>query len=94
MANDMLNNTSSTYLALISIDIASTDNKMNEAAKCFGAVGTITLPLSFITDLWGMKLEVPGDHGPPGEYRFTLVVICFLVWITFGVLVFRRKRWL
>jgi magnesium transporter len=96
MANEMLNNTSSLYLAMISIEIAATDHKMNEAMKCFGAVATIMLPLTVMTGLWGMNVQVPGQAGiaPPGELWFMIIVLSFLVWIVVAAIVFRYKRWL
>lgn len=61
MANEMLINTNGTYLAMLSIEIAETDHRMNESMKCFGAVATIILPLTIITGLFGMNVEVPGQ---------------------------------
>ena len=96
MANEMLNNTSSLYLAMISIEIAATDNKMNEAMKCFGAVATIMLPLTVMTGLWGMNVQVPGQAGivEEGNLWFLLILLSFVVWIVIAGVIFRYKRWL
>ena len=96
MANEMVNNTSSLYLAMISIEIAATDQKMNEAMKCFGAVATIMLPLTVITGLWGMNVQVPGQTGiaPDGNLWFLILLLTFVVWIVLAAIIFRYKRWL
>merc|ERR1712137_1206798 len=96
MANEMLNNTSSMYLAMISIEIAATDQKMNEAMKCFGAVATIMLPLTVMTGLWGMNVQVPGQAGiaSPGDLWFLLIILSFVIWIVIAGVIFRYKRWL
>jgi len=96
MANEMLNNTSSLYLAMISIEIAATDQKMNEAMKCFGAVATIMLPLTVMTGLWGMNVQVPGQAGiaSPGDLWFLLIILSFVIWIVIAGVIFRYKRWL
>jgi len=97
MASEMLNNTSSTYLTILSIEIAATDQKMNEIMKCFGAVATIMLPLTVVTGLWGMNVQVPGNLYF-GEYDdlpwFFIILMCFVSWIFVAGLVFRCKRWL
>jgi len=96
MANEMLNNTSSLYLAMISIEIAATDHKMNEAMKCFGAVVTIVLPLTVITGMWGMNVQVPGQTGiaPDGNLWFLAIILGFVIWIVTAAIVFKYKRWL
>ena len=95
MASEMLNNTNSTHLALISIDIAETDHRMNEAMKCFGAVATIMLPLTVLTGLWGMNVQVPGQTGlHTGLGWFTLIISGFVCWILMASIIFKYKRWL
>ena len=96
MANEMLSNTSNMHLAMISLEIAATDHKMNTSMKCFGAVATIMLPLTVITGLWGMNVQVPGQYGiaPEGQLWFLMVVLSFVLWIIVAGIIFRYKRWL
>ena len=93
MANEMLSNTSNTHLALISIEIATTDHKMNESVKCFGAVATIILPMTVITGLWGMNVSVPGQEDASFAAWFYGIVATFIFWGIVATVVFRKKGW-
>jgi Mg2+ and Co2+ transporter CorA len=49
----------STYLAVVSIDVAAVSNDGNKAMKTLSAAATILLPLSLIASLMGMNVMVP-----------------------------------
>jgi len=95
MTNEMLTTTSSTYLTMISIEMAATDSSRNNVTKCFGAVATIGLPLTVITGLWGMNVHVPGEVDDENDdwIWFYLVLLLFFLWIVIAVLIFRCKKW-
>lgn len=96
MANEMLNNLSGTYLAMLSIEMAETDQKMGQVMKCFSAVATIMLPLTVVTGMFGMNIEVPGNYGiaPDGHLWFWMIVLGFIIWTIIAGIIFRYKRWL
>jgi magnesium transporter len=92
MATEMLNNTSSTYLAMISIEMASTDHKMNESMKFFGAIATVILPLTVITGLWGMNVRVPGQSDESDSTAwFFGICVALTLWVIFVGIYFKNK---
>jgi Mg2+ and Co2+ transporter CorA len=42
----------------VDIEVAYSSNRMDSVMKKFGAMTTIMLPLTFITGLWGMNVNV------------------------------------
>ena len=48
----------STYLAVVSIDVAAVSNEGNKSMKTLSAAATILLPLSLIASLMGMNVMV------------------------------------
>ena len=52
----------STYLAVVSIDVAAVSNDGNKAMKTLSASATILLPLSLIASLMGMNVMVRQSH--------------------------------
>lgn len=55
---ETLSNLNSTYLARVDIEVAYSSNRMDSVMKKFGAMTTIMLPLTFVTGLWGMNVNV------------------------------------
>ena len=90
----MLSNTNNTYLAMISLDQSVTNHKIGEVMKCFGAVTTIVLPITIITGIWGMNVQVPLQFGisPATLDWFNLLVVGFTTWIIIAVIIFRYNR--
>jgi Mg2+ and Co2+ transporter CorA len=60
----------STYLAKVSIEMADTSNQFNEVMKKLSLTATILLPLTFLTGLFGMNIQVPWQT--PGDGTGTL----------------------
>ena len=93
-ANQMLNSSSTTHLATISIEVATTDNRLSKAFKFFGAITVILLPMSLMSTFWGMNVVVPGqvDENFSNTTFFWAVVCLCLLWTLFAVIYFVKKR--
>ena len=90
----MLNNTNNTYLAMLSLEQAATNHKIGEVMKCFGAITTIVFPLTVISGLWGMNVEVPLQfdmENPPLNW-FNFLVLAFACWIIVAIILFKYNR--
>ncbi|MBU0627456.1 hypothetical protein KKG31_00700 [Patescibacteria group bacterium] len=76
----------------LDIYLSSLSNKLNEVMKVLTIIGTIFIPLTFVTGFFGMnfKFMMVIDH------PFLLpIVIASMCMIAFGMLVyFRRKKWI
>jgi len=68
-------------------------NRTNEIMRVLTFISTILLPLTFISGLWGMNVEVslPFTKHPYGF--FIILVLCLIV-VLFFVIYFKRKKWL
>ena len=77
--------------SLSDLYLSSLGARQNEVMKVLTVVGTIFLPLGFLTGLYGMNFDVmPELHTKSGYY----VLLAVMALITFGTLVyFRRKGW-
>jgi magnesium transporter len=80
---EILSNTLEVHLSMVS-------NRMNEVMKALTIVATIMLPLTVLTGIYGMNLNIPESH-----FDFMYYLVLFLMGaITFiMVFYFRRKRW-
>jgi len=80
---EILSNTLEVHLSMIS-------NRMNEVMKALTIVATIMMPLTVLTGIYGMNLNIPESHF---DYMYYLVLFLMGV-ISFIMLIyFRRKRW-
>jgi len=81
---EILSNTLEVHLSMVS-------NRMNEVMKALTIVATIMMPLTVLTGIYGMNLNIPESH-----FDFMYYLVLFLMGvITFIMIVyFRRKRWI
>jgi magnesium transporter len=77
---------------MLEIHLSSTSNRMNQIMKVLTIIGTIFIPLTFITGVYGMNFEnMPETEHPLGY--FAVLLLMFL--ISLGMLFyFRKKGWL
>lgn len=61
--------------------------------KRFSAVATIVLPLTLISSLWGMNVEVPGQTWGLGLLWFGLIVVVMCCWLCLAMIWFKKNRW-
>ena len=82
---------------MLDIYLSSMSNRMNEIMKLLTLIGTIFIPLSFITGLYGMNfnqsypLNMPELQSPYG-YIYVWIVMLSVVGIM--LYYFRRKKWI
>jgi magnesium transporter len=81
---EVLSNTLEVHLSMVS-------NRMNEVMKTLTIIATIMLPLTVITGIYGMNLNIPEAH-----YDATYFIVISAMAIIIGgmVIYFWRKRWL
>ena len=66
-------------------------NKTNEIMKVLTIISTTLLPLTFITGLFGMNVNLPFQTHP---YGFWIIMILSLVIIILLLFFFKRKKWI
>ncbi|MCK5343338.1 MAG: hypothetical protein KAR20_08030, partial [Candidatus Heimdallarchaeota archaeon] len=66
-------------------------NKINEIMKVLTMVSSILLPLTFITGLYGMNLNLPLKDTP---YSFWIIIVSMVVIASTMVIYFKRRRWM
>jgi magnesium transporter len=81
---EILSNTLEVHLSMVS-------NRMNEVMKALTIVATIMMPLTVLTGIYGMNLNIPESH-----FDFTYYAVLFFMAVIAIVMLFyfRRKRWL
>lgn len=91
-AVDILESLREVLSGLADLYLSAISHKMNEVMKVLTVVGTIFIPLSFLTGLYGMNF----DHIPELHYRSGyFILLGVMAVVTIGMLIyFRRKRWL
>lgn len=77
---------------LLDVYSSVSDMRMNRVMKILTVVGTVFMPLTFITGVYGMNFEnMPELHWRYGYY----IVLGFFLMLSVGMLLwFRKKRWL
>jgi len=82
---DVLSNMTDTYMSM-------TSNRINEVMKVLTIMGTIFMPLTFITGLWGMNFAaIPFAES---EYGFAAVVSLSAAISAVLLYYFHRKGWI
>ncbi|PLV59917.1 magnesium/cobalt transporter CorA [Thermotoga sp. KOL6] len=77
---------------LLDVYLSSISNKTNEIMKMLTIIGTIFIPLTFITGIYGMNFR----YMPELEWKYgypTVLVAMFVIGILM-VLYFKKKKWL
>ena len=68
-------------------------NQLNSVMKILTVIATIFMPLTFITGLYGMNVDLP--HFGLGSSTFFWVLLGFMSAISLGMLAFfRTRRWI
>ncbi|MGH8128592.1 MAG: magnesium/cobalt transporter CorA [Gammaproteobacteria bacterium] len=83
--------------SLLDTYLSSVSQRMNDVMKVLTVVGTIFLPLTFITGLYGMNFDTASPWNLPElhwRYGYFYVLGVMLVVVLGMLLYFRRKRWL
>jgi magnesium transporter len=78
---------------ILDAHLSAVSNQLNTVMKVLTVISTIFMPLTFITGLYGMNIELP--HFGLGPERFFWVLLTFMLAISGGMLIFfRRRHWI
>jgi len=77
---------------MIDLYLSSISNRMNEIMKILTIIGTIFIPLTFITGLYGMNFSFMPELEWELGYPLALLIMAIVSVIMLGY--FRRKKWL
>lgn len=66
-------------------------NRTNEIIKILTLISSILLPLTFLTGLYGMNVDLPLQSDPRS---FWIVIGAMLVIVSFMYFLFKRKKWM
>lgn len=79
--------------SLLDAHLSTVSNQLNGIMKILTVIATIFMPLTFMTGLYGMNVELP--HFGLGADVFFWVLLALMLMISAGMLLwFRRKRWI
>jgi magnesium transporter len=79
--------------SLLDAYLSTVSNQLNGVMKILTVIATIFMPLTFITGLYGMNVDLP--HFGLGADVFFWVLVVFMLSVSVSMLLwFRRKRWI
>lgn len=81
---EILSNTLEVHLSMVS-------NRMNEVMKALTIVATVMLPLTVLTGIYGMNLNIPESHI---DFMYYVVLSLMIIIAVIMIIYFRRKRWI
>jgi len=98
LSREALRSLNSVYLAKVSIELAVASNEMNVVMRRLAALSAIFLPLTLISGIFGMNVQVPGMvdmPGTPSGFGWFIGIMLFMVGLGGLIgLFFKWKRWL
>ncbi len=77
---------------MLEIYLSSISNRMNEIMKVLTIMGTIFIPLTFITSLYGMNFKNMPELGTQFGYFIVLAIMALVSLIMLWF--FRKKKWI
>lgn len=90
-ARDIIDEDSEIIASLASTADSLLNHKINSVIRILTVFSVIMLPLTFISSVYGMNVDLPFDDHP----NAFLLVMCMMVAIgALMLLLFRRRRWL
>jgi magnesium transporter len=79
--------------SILDAHLSTVSNQLNSVMKILTVIATIFMPLTFITGLYGMNVDLP--HFGMGSQVFFWVLLSFMTAISLGMLLFfRMRRWI
>lgn len=79
--------------SLLDAHLSNVSNQLNSVMKVLTVIATVFMPLTFITGLYGMNVDLP--HFGLGEGRFFWALVAFMLTVSGSMLWwFRRSRWI
>jgi magnesium transporter len=80
----------SNYLAQINIEITLATNDTNDIANKLSVLGTVFLPLSLISGMWGMNVLVPGQVYMDSLIPFFIICLAMVVITVISIIISKR----
>jgi magnesium transporter len=78
---------------ILDAHLSAVSNQLNLVMKVLTVISTIFMPLTFITGLYGMNIELPSFG--LGQHRFFWVLLAFMLSVSISMLIwFRRNHWI
>ena len=78
---------------ILEVNLSTISNRLNQVMKVLTVMSTIFLPLTVLTGMWGMNIELP--RFPGGDAAQFWWVAAIMLGISLAMLgVFRRLRWI
>jgi magnesium transporter len=79
--------------SLLEAHLTAASNRLNEVMKVLTVVSTIFMPLTLLSGLWGMNVELPLlPGGPSAQFWWVTAIIVGIVCAM--LLMFRRRGWI
>ena len=75
------------------INLATVSNRLNSVMKVLTVMSTIFLPLTVLTGMWGMNIELP-DFPGGGVAQFWWITAIMVVVVAAMLAFFRRNKWI
>jgi magnesium transporter len=75
------------------LNLATISNRLNQVMKVLTVMSTIFLPLTVLTGMWGMNIDLPHFPGGPAAQFWWIAGVMSLV-IVVMLALFRRLRWI
>jgi len=93
VGNSDLESLQNVFLAKVSLNITMRSHHLNIVASKIGTLATVLLPLTFITGLFGMNVQVPWQKE---SNLFPFAGLCIFMFLLVFVLtiIFKLKKWL
>ena len=79
--------------SLLDANLATVSNQLNTVMKVLTVISTVFMPLTFITGLYGMNLDLP-HFGLGGENMFWVLMGLMLGIVGLMLYYFRRRGWI
>jgi magnesium transporter len=78
---------------IFEVNLTTTSNRLNQVMKVLTVMSTIFLPLTVLTGMWGMNVDLPRFPGPDAAQFWWISGIMVSVIVTM-LTVFRRQNWI
>jgi len=69
-------------------------NRTNEIMKVLTTISTILLPLTFLTGLYGMNVDLPLQKGSTDTTAFLIIVGAMILIVISLLFYFKKRRWI
>lgn len=79
--------------SLLDANLATVSNQLNSIMKILTVIATIFMPLTFITGLYGMNVDLP-HFGLSGSMMFWLLMALMSAIVVAMIAYFRSRRWI